>query len=139
MLLFRRMLPYKEWERPSLKLPDGTMKEMRFLKAEAHVKENVILNSPSVNQEIDMEGVHDLHELDSVQIDCRSYLVGLLKAITFFAIVALAFFVQFEINGKSDIMYKSGVSVYRIQKSESNSVHSAYQQNRQIHFFCATV
>lgn len=75
------------------------------LKAEVQVKENVIINSPGVNREMDMEGIHDLHELDSVQIDRRSYWIGLLKAVALSSIAVLAFFVQFEINGKSDIMY----------------------------------
>src|SRR5690625_192467 len=53
----------------------------------------------------DTEGIHDLHELDSIKIDNKSFFIGLLKAILLSSVAVLAFFVQFDIGGNSDILY----------------------------------
>ena len=53
----------------------------------------------------DMEGVHDLHELDAIKIDKKKFTIGLIKAILLSSVAILAFFVQFEIGGNSDILY----------------------------------
>lgn len=46
-------------------------------------------------------------KLDSIELDRKSYIIGLLKFIVFTGIAVLVFFIPLNINGKSDVLFST--------------------------------
>ena len=69
------------------------------------MSENIIkINSRDdlKNKNLDL---NDLKVLDSIQLDKRSYSIGLMKSIIFTAIAVIVFFIPININGQTDVPF----------------------------------